>query len=96
MPNYDLIITNCHAPTEEKEKEVKNEFYEDLERVYDTFPRHSLKVVIGDMNAKLEHDEGYIPTIGRECLYSMSNDNETIFVNFAVSRDIIISSIYFP
>lgn len=41
IPSYDLIIINCHAPTEEKEDRVKNAFYEDLERVYDTLPRHS-------------------------------------------------------
>jgi len=93
MPNYDLTIINCHAPTEEKEEEVKNEFYEDLEQVYCTIPRYSLKVVIGNMNEKLEQ-EGYRPTIGRESLHSLSNDNGTRFVNFAASRDIIISSTY--
>lgn len=96
MPRYDLIIINCHAPTEEKEEEVKNAFYEDLERVYDTLPRHSVKLVIGDMNAKLGQEEEYKPTIGRESLHCISNDNGTRFVNFATSRDIIISSTYFP
>lgn len=95
MSNYDLIIINCHASTEEKEEEVKNAFYEDLERVYDTLPRHSVKLVIGDMNAKLGQEEEYKPTIGRESLHNTSNDNGTRFVNFATSRDVIISSTYF-
>ncbi|KAF0766585.1 craniofacial development protein 2-like [Aphis craccivora] len=94
MPSYDLIIINCHAPTEEKEEEVKNAFYEDLERVYDTLPRHSVKLVIGDMNAKLGQEEEYKPTIGRESLHCISNDNGTRFVNFATSRDIIIKKDY--
>jgi len=96
MSNYDLIIINCHAPTKEKKEEIKNKFYEDLKRVYDTIPRHSVKVVIGDINAKLGHEEGYRPTIGRKSLHSMSNDNGTRFLNFAAARDIIISSTYFP
>lgn len=29
MPNYDIIIINCDAPTEEKEKELKNKFDKD-------------------------------------------------------------------
>jgi len=33
MSSYDLIIINCHAPKEEKEEEVKNTFYENLELV---------------------------------------------------------------
>jgi len=48
------------------------------------------------MNAKLGHEEGYRQTIGRENLHSMSKDNGTRFVKFTASRDIIISSIYFP
>jgi hypothetical protein len=96
MPNYDLIIINCHVPTEEKEDEVKNVFYESLERVYNTLPRYSVKVVIGDMNAKLGQEESYSPTIGRESLHSISNDNGTRLVNFSAFRDIIISSTYFP
>lgn len=75
MPSYDLIIINCHTPTEEKEKEVKNAFYEDLERVCDTFPRHSVKLVIGDMDAKLGQEEGYKPSIGRESSHSILIDN---------------------
>lgn len=34
MPNYDLIIINYHASSENKQDEVKNEFYEELEQVY--------------------------------------------------------------
>lgn len=49
-----------------------------------------------DMNAKLGQDEDYSPTIDREGLYSISNDNGTIFIYFATSRDIIIISTYFP
>jgi len=78
-------MINCHAPTEENEEEVKNTFYEDLEQVYNTLPRHSVKLVIGDMNAKLGQEESYRPRIGRESLHSISNDNGTRFINFAAS-----------
>lgn len=45
MRNYDQytnIIVNCHTPTKEKVEEVKNEFHDELECVYETLPKHSL------------------------------------------------------
>jgi hypothetical protein len=81
----------------EKKEEVKNVFYETFELVYDTHPRHNVKVVIGNLNAKLGKEEGYRPTvIGRESLHSISYDNGTRLVNFSASRDIVISSTYSP
>jgi exonuclease III len=50
---FDLIIINCYAPTEEKDEDIKDKFYEELERLYDTLPLHCIKIVVGDMNAKV-------------------------------------------
>jgi hypothetical protein len=33
-----IIVLNVHAPTEDKTDDVKNSFYEELERVFDKFP----------------------------------------------------------
>ncbi|XP_025196768.1 uncharacterized protein LOC112595684 [Melanaphis sacchari] len=37
---------------EEKDEDIKDKFYEELKRVYDTLPLHYIKIVVGDMNAK--------------------------------------------
>lgn len=45
--------------------------------MYNTLSKHSVRVVIGDKNAKLKQDEGSISSIiGRESLHSTSNDNK--------------------
>lgn len=67
-------------------------FYKELERTYDTLPRHAIKLIMEDMIAKIGRENVYRPTIGKESLHSVSNDNGTRFINFTVSRGIIIIS----
>jgi len=49
----DIAIINCHAPTEDKEDQTKEEFYNHLERVYDNAPHTIQKIIVGDLNAKI-------------------------------------------
>jgi hypothetical protein len=35
-----VIVLNIHAPTEDKTDYVKDSFYEELERVFDKFPKY--------------------------------------------------------
>jgi hypothetical protein len=41
-----------HASCEEKSDDSKDSFYEDLEQVYDHFPKYFMKIQPGDFNAK--------------------------------------------
>jgi hypothetical protein len=44
---------NVHAPTEVEIDYVKDSFYEELERVFDKFPKYCTKILQGDFNAKV-------------------------------------------
>jgi hypothetical protein len=35
----DIIVLNVHAPTEGKDDNIKDSFYEELEQVFDQLPR---------------------------------------------------------
>jgi hypothetical protein len=35
----DIIVLNVHAPTEDKIDDIKDRFYEELEHVFDKFPK---------------------------------------------------------
>jgi hypothetical protein len=48
----DIIVLNEHAPTEDKDDDIKDSFYEELEQVFDQFPRHHMKIMLGDFYAK--------------------------------------------
>lgn len=41
---FNLSIINVHAPTKDKEDSIKDEFYEVLEKFYDSRPKNDIKV----------------------------------------------------
>jgi hypothetical protein len=41
----DIIVLNVHAPTEDKIDDMKDRFYEELEHVFDKFPKYHMKSV---------------------------------------------------
>jgi hypothetical protein len=46
-----------HAPTEDKDDDINDGFYEELEQVFDQFPRYHMKILMGDFNAKVGRED---------------------------------------
>jgi exonuclease III len=90
---YVLIV---HAPTEDKNVDVKNSFYEEVERVFDKFPKYHMKILLGDFNANVSKEDIFKPTIGNESLHEISNDDGVRLVNFATSKNLRVKSTMFP
>jgi hypothetical protein len=44
---YNIIVLNVHAPTEDEIDDMKDRFYEELEQIFDKFPRYNLKILLG-------------------------------------------------
>jgi hypothetical protein len=61
----DIIILNVHAPTEDKIDDVKGWFYEELEQVFNKFPKYHTKILLGDFSAK----------VGREDIFKSTTAN---------------------
>jgi hypothetical protein len=91
-----VIVLNVHAPTEDKTDDVRDSFYEELERVFDKFPKYHTKVLLGDFNAKVGRENIFKPTIGNTSLHENSNDNGVRLVNFATSKNFRVKSTMFP
>lgn len=53
-------------------------------------------MTVGDLNAQVGKELMFRPTIGKESLHDTSNDNGNKLINFAISRELVISSTYFP
>jgi hypothetical protein len=75
---------------------VKDNFYEELEHVFDKFPKYHMKILLRDGNAKVSKEDIFKPIIGNESLHEISNDNGVRVVNFSTSKNIIVKSMVFP
>jgi exonuclease III len=59
-----IIVLNVHPPTEDKTDDLKDSFCEELERVFDKFPKYHMKIMLGDFNVKVGSEDIFKPTVG--------------------------------
>ena len=50
---FNIIDLNVHASSEEKSDDSYDSFYEELEQVFDHFPKYSMKILLGHFNYKV-------------------------------------------
>ncbi|PNF38233.1 hypothetical protein B7P43_G11852 [Cryptotermes secundus] len=93
---FNMTLMNVHAPTEEKEEEVKDYFYQQMEETYDSIQSNDIKFILGDLNAKIGKEKEHRGVIGSESLHCTTNHNGIKLINFSESKNLIISSTYFP
>jgi exonuclease III len=53
----DIIVLNVHVPTEDKDDNIKDSFYKELEQVFDQFLRYHMKILLGDFNARVRRGD---------------------------------------
>jgi hypothetical protein len=91
---HDMTLINIYAPTKDEE-EIKEQFYEELQRTQDRIPKHDLIIILGDMNAKLGKEKAFIQAIGHHPLHNISNENGEMVTNYAISNDMCLASTNF-
>ena len=52
----NVNVIECYASTNSDNEEAKQEFYNRLQPVLDEMPRRDIKILMGDMNAKVGSD----------------------------------------
>ena len=92
---FNISLICVHAPTEDKDDEVKDMFYELLEDTYDRCPGHDIKIVLGDFNGKVGGETVFQPTIGKFSLHTTSSNNGMRLIDFAAARNMVVSSTRF-
>jgi hypothetical protein len=63
--------------------DIKDGFYEELEKVFDNFTNYHMKTLLGEFNSKAGKENIFKPTIGNESLHQDINDTGVRIVKFA-------------
>jgi len=56
----------------------------------------SIKIIVGDLNAKIGRELEYRATTGGHSLHERTNSNGNMLIDFAIGRGMIIKSTMFP
>jgi hypothetical protein len=92
----NISMVTCHAPTEESEEQLKDEFYDLLSRTCSKISKHDMFILLGDFNSKLGKEEFIIDVAGKHSLHENTNDNGLRLCNLSAAHGMWISSISFP
>jgi hypothetical protein len=76
---------------EDKIDDLKDSFCDELEYVFDTFPKYHMKILLVDFKEDVSKAR-----TGNKTLYEISNVNGFRVVNFAISKNHTVKSSMFP
>ncbi|PIK44248.1 putative craniofacial development protein 2-like [Apostichopus japonicus] len=92
----NTTIIQCYAPTNDSDEEAKDKFYDQLQAELNNTPGHDMKIVMGDMNAKVGNDDtGYSRAMGRQGCGVMNENGEKL-LDFCSTYDFVIGRTLFP
>jgi hypothetical protein len=56
---HNLTLINVHAPPEDKDIGVKEQFYDDHQRVYENTAKHDVVIILWHLNVKTGKEQAY-------------------------------------
>lgn len=93
----NITIFQCYAPTEVDDEEAKNAFYDELNAEILRAQKSDIKIIIGDMNAKVGTNNTNLRYImGNQGLTSTRNNNGERLVDICAAHQLYIGGTKFP
>ncbi|XP_061176934.1 craniofacial development protein 2-like [Saccostrea echinata] len=90
-----LTVVVCYSPTEDKDEEEKDSFYEELQRAIEETPVHDVLLILGDLNAKVgTNNEGKESIMGKYGC-GVINNNGSRLVDFCQENKLVIGGTIF-
>jgi hypothetical protein len=93
---FNILVLNVHALSDEKSDDLKESFNEKMEQHFCHFPKYSMKILLGDFNAKVGRENIFKATIRNESIHQDSNNNFVRIVKFATSKNLVVNITMFP
>ena len=94
--HINISVVVAYAPTEVSCDSDKEEFYQQLEDTFAGLPRYDIKLLLGDLNARIGTDfNSYSGIIGKHSLHSSANDNGTRMLDFCTMNELTIGGTLF-
>ena len=90
-----LTIILCYAPTNESDKEDKEDWYEQLQQAAAKVPQHDMLLIIGDMNAKVGSDNSNCERAMGKHGCGVMNDNGERLVDYCLNNNYVIGGTIF-
>jgi len=66
-----------------------------MDQIYEKCPKRDLKIIIGDMNAKIGQERMYRTITGKYSLHTLSNDNGIRLINSACYKIMVVVNTVF-
>ena len=91
-----VTVLQCYAPTNMADIKEKEEFYEQIQAALDKTPKRDMKIVMGDLNAKVGTNNANRDLIMGKHGIGEQNENGEIFTEFCTFNDLVIGGTLFP
>jgi hypothetical protein len=85
-----------HAPREERSDDTKDSFYEEIEQVFELFPRYHMKILLESFSEKVGRVNIFKLVIAIESLEQDNNVNGFRIVNSSASKNVPVKITMFP
>ena len=93
--HVNMAILQCYSPTNDKEDEVKDLFYKQLQLEVEIASWHDMLVVMGDQNSKFGSDNSRNEVMEKhEC--DLMNENGVKLLEFCYTNKLTVGGILFP
>ena len=94
--HINITIIQCYAPTNDSDEITKGIFYDQLQAELEETPQHDMKIIMGDLNAKVgSNNKNYDRAMGREGCGIMNENGERL-LELCTTYNLVIGGTLFP